>query len=204
MHAQSCPTLCHPVDCSPPGSSVHGILQARILESVAMPSPRGSSPPRDQTQVFYTAGKFFIIWVTREVLTVWVPTYPARASSTSDPVPSSPLRFRTTSLSRPYLLSELYSWPQTHSPCTSLLSSWVPPPGCTAFLSSLKQAYLLCFPIETRLFPLDFCPGCFTYDSTVIYLFTCVPGYTASSPWGEQPGFSCQMNNEYNWIQWKQ
>ena len=42
---QSCPTLCNPMDCSPPGSSVHGILQARILESVAMPSSRGSPYP---------------------------------------------------------------------------------------------------------------------------------------------------------------
>ena len=42
---QSCPTLCSPVDCSPPGSSVHGILQAGILEWVAMPSFRGSSQP---------------------------------------------------------------------------------------------------------------------------------------------------------------
>ena len=41
--AQSCPTLCDPVDCSPPGSSLHGILQARILEWAAMPSSRGSS-----------------------------------------------------------------------------------------------------------------------------------------------------------------
>ena len=41
--ALSCPTLCDPVDCSPPGSSVHGILQARILEWVVMPSSRGSS-----------------------------------------------------------------------------------------------------------------------------------------------------------------
>ena len=40
-------TLCHPMDCSPPGSSVHGILQAGILEWVALPSSRGSSPPRD-------------------------------------------------------------------------------------------------------------------------------------------------------------
>ena len=44
----SCPTLCDP-DCSPPGPSVHGILQARILERVAMPSSRGSSPPTDWT-----------------------------------------------------------------------------------------------------------------------------------------------------------
>ena len=46
---QSCPTLCDPVDCSPPGSSVHGILQARVLEWVAMPPSRGSSWPRDWT-----------------------------------------------------------------------------------------------------------------------------------------------------------
>ena len=57
--AQSCPTLCHPMDCSPPGSSVHGILQARILEWVAMPSSGGSSQRRDQTQAFCTAGRFF-------------------------------------------------------------------------------------------------------------------------------------------------
>ena len=44
---QSCLTLCDPMDCSPPGSSAHGILQARILEWVAMPSSRGSSRPRD-------------------------------------------------------------------------------------------------------------------------------------------------------------
>ena len=46
------PTLCHPMDCSPPGSSVHGILQARILEWVAIPFSRGSSRLRDQTHIF--------------------------------------------------------------------------------------------------------------------------------------------------------
>ena len=50
--AQSYPTLCDPMDYSPPGSSVHGILRARILEWVAMLSSRGSSRPRDQTHVF--------------------------------------------------------------------------------------------------------------------------------------------------------
>ena len=49
--AQSCPTLYNPVDYSLPGSSIHWILQARILEWVAISSARGSSPPRDQTQV---------------------------------------------------------------------------------------------------------------------------------------------------------
>ena len=52
----SCPTLCNPMDCSPPGSSVHGILQARLLEWVAMPSSRGSSRPRDQTCVSFISG----------------------------------------------------------------------------------------------------------------------------------------------------
>ena len=50
---QSCPTLCDPTDCSLPGPSVHGILQARILEWVAMSISRGSSQPRDRTQVSY-------------------------------------------------------------------------------------------------------------------------------------------------------
>ena len=45
--AQSCPTLCDPIDCSPPGSSVHGIFQARVLEWVAISFSRGSSQPRD-------------------------------------------------------------------------------------------------------------------------------------------------------------
>ena len=64
----SCPTLCDPVGCSPPGSSVHGILQARILEWVAMSFSRGSSWPRDQTLglISCIAGRFFTIWVTRE------------------------------------------------------------------------------------------------------------------------------------------
>ena len=48
---QSCPPLCDPMDYSPPDSSVHGILQARILEWVATPSSRGSSWPRDRTHV---------------------------------------------------------------------------------------------------------------------------------------------------------
>ena len=47
--AQSCSTLCDPMDCSPPGSCVHGILQARILEWVAISSSRGTSWPRKRT-----------------------------------------------------------------------------------------------------------------------------------------------------------
>ena len=62
---QPCPTLCNPMDCS---SSLHEILQARILEWVAMPSSRVSSQPRDRTQVSSTASGFFTIWAPREAL----------------------------------------------------------------------------------------------------------------------------------------
>ena len=66
--AQFCLTLCDPMDCSPPGSSLHGILQARILEWVAISFSRGSSQPRDWTCVSCIAGRFFTIWVTGETL----------------------------------------------------------------------------------------------------------------------------------------
>ena len=56
--AQLCLTLCDPMDCSPPGSSVHGILQARMLEWVAIPFSKGSSQPRERTQVSHIAGGF--------------------------------------------------------------------------------------------------------------------------------------------------
>ena len=59
--AQLCLTLCNPMDYSLPGSSVHGILQTRILEWVAIPFSRGCSQPRDQTQVSHIAGGFFTV-----------------------------------------------------------------------------------------------------------------------------------------------
>ena len=64
--AQLCPTLCDPVFCSPPGSSIHGILQAIILEWVAISFSRGSSRTRDRTQVSRIVGRCFNLWVTRE------------------------------------------------------------------------------------------------------------------------------------------
>ena len=59
---QSCLTLCDPMDCSPPDSSVREILQARILEGVAFPFSRESSQPMDQTCVSCIAGRFFTFW----------------------------------------------------------------------------------------------------------------------------------------------
>ena len=67
----SCPYLCDPMDCSSPGSSVHGILQARILVWFAMLSYKGSSQPRDKTQVSHIAGGFFTIWATRKTHVKW-------------------------------------------------------------------------------------------------------------------------------------
>ena len=69
--AQSCLTLCNPMDCSPPGSSVYGISQARIQERVAIPFSRASS--QASGQVSCTADKFFIFWATREALRWNVP-----------------------------------------------------------------------------------------------------------------------------------
>ena len=63
---QSCPTLCDPMDCSLPRSSIHRIFQARILEWVAIAFSRGSSQPRDQTRVSHIVGRCFTVWATRE------------------------------------------------------------------------------------------------------------------------------------------
>ena len=80
--AQSCPTLCDPVDCSLLGSSVPGIFQARILEWIAIPFSKGSSQPRDQTQASCTAGGFY---------TTWAILHAARIVDTCRPQSPSPL-----------------------------------------------------------------------------------------------------------------
>ena len=67
---QSCLPLCDPMNCT-----VHGIFQARILEWVAFPFSRGSSQPRDWTQVSNITGKFFTSWATREALSVTMVNY---------------------------------------------------------------------------------------------------------------------------------
>ena len=65
---QSCPTLCNPMDCSLPGSSVHGILQARVLEWGAIAFSRELSRPRDQTRVSRIPGRRFNLWATPMLL----------------------------------------------------------------------------------------------------------------------------------------
>ena len=61
LAAQLCPALCDPRHCYPPGSPSMGILQARVLEWVAMPSSKGSPQSRDRTQVSHLAGSFFTV-----------------------------------------------------------------------------------------------------------------------------------------------
>ena len=74
------------MDCSPPGSSVHGILHTRILEWFAVLFSRGSSQPRDWTQVFHIAGKFFTVWATRALVCI----YGSRASLLAQMVKNLP------------------------------------------------------------------------------------------------------------------
>ena len=69
--AQSCPTLCDPIDCSLPGSSIHGIFQAVVLEWIAISFFRGSSQPRARTQVSHIVDRYFTIWATREVTKIF-------------------------------------------------------------------------------------------------------------------------------------
>ena len=66
--AQPCLTLCDLMDYSPPGSSVHGILQMRILEWVTVPFSRESSRPRDRTWLSCMTGRLFTVWATGEAL----------------------------------------------------------------------------------------------------------------------------------------
>ena len=69
LFAQLYPALCDCIDCSPAGSCVHGILQASILEWLAIPSSRGSSRSRNWTQISCITGRFFTNWATREACT---------------------------------------------------------------------------------------------------------------------------------------
>ena len=106
--AQLCLTLCDPVDCSLPGSSVRGILQARVLERVAISFSRGSSWPRDRTQVSRIVGRRFTIWATREVL---YEVHQIRSVTKSCPTLCDPMNRSTPGLPVHHQLPE---FTQTH------------------------------------------------------------------------------------------
>ena len=109
VRAQSCPTLCNPEDCSPPGSSVHGISQVRILEWVAIPLSRGSSQPRDRTWVSW------ISCLGRWVLyhgTIWKALTPAISTAFSHHPDASVVSLRDSLLALCFypLLPLLPTW----------------------------------------------------------------------------------------------
>ena len=87
---QSCPTLWDPMGCSSPGSPVHGVFQARILEWVAISFSRGSSWPRDWTQVSLIASGFFLVWATRETL-FCKQSYKGPRKLTQTRIPTAPI-----------------------------------------------------------------------------------------------------------------
>ena len=89
LFTKSCLTLCDPMNCSPPGSSVHGISKARILEWVAIPFSRGSFWHRDWTQVSCIAGRFFTNWANREAQSVLLLFSHSVASDSCDPMDCS-------------------------------------------------------------------------------------------------------------------
>ena len=104
---QSCPTLCDPTGCSPPGSSVHGIFQARILERVAMPSYRRSNRPRDQTQVSCT---FSIAAATKSLQSCLTLCNPIDGSPPGSPVPGFSRQEHWSGLPFPSPMHESEKW----------------------------------------------------------------------------------------------
>ena len=121
---QLCPTLYGPINCSPPGSSVHGVLQARIIEWVAMPFSRGSFWPRDWTHISY------ISFISRKVLY----HYHHLGSPSLDPIPHSTRRAFTL-FSKEAKLTNLF-WgiqgAQYPKPLASFIALW---------LSSISGSY---------------------------------------------------------------
>ena len=101
--AQLYPTLCDPLDCSLPGSSVHGIFQAIVLEWIAISFSRGSSQPRDRTRVSRIVDRRFTVWATIECSTLTASSFRIWNSSTG--IPSPPLALFIVMLSKAHLTS---------------------------------------------------------------------------------------------------
>ena len=96
--AQSCLTLCDPMDCSQPGSSVYGIFQARILEWVAISFSRVTSWPRDQTRVSHIVGRRFTVWATKSLIYKQMLGFPCGSVVKNLPALQEPLVMQAWSL----------------------------------------------------------------------------------------------------------
>ena len=102
---ESCPTLCDPVDCSPPGCSVHGDLQAKYWS--VLPCPL--SQPRDWTQVSHLAGRFFTIWATSESESEVAQSCPTLCNSVDCSLPGSTIHgIFHTGVGCHFLLQEIF------------------------------------------------------------------------------------------------
>ena len=102
--AQSCPTLSNPRDCSPPHSSIHGILQARTLEWVTISSSKGSSWPRDGTHVSY------VFCIDRRILYHWASLEALLTCTPVSSLPSPPEHSLHRGRSSPHSQSRLQGW----------------------------------------------------------------------------------------------
>ena len=121
--AQSCLTLCNPMDCSLPGSFVHGILQGRVLEWVAISFSRGAPEASDWTQVSCIAGRFFNVWSTREALVN----------------PSVQLLSHVQLFATP--------WTIAHQATLSITNSWSPPKPVSIETMMPSNHIILCRPL---------------------------------------------------------
>ena len=132
-------TLCNPMDYSLPGSSVHGILQARILEWVVIPFSRGSSQPRDQSQVFGIAGRFLIVWATRGVKDIYDIFYIYMYVCICICISS------VQSLSRVQLFAT--TWTAAHQASLSITNSWSLPKPMSIESVMPSNHLILCRPL---------------------------------------------------------
>ena len=125
--SQSCPTLCNPMD-----YTVHGILQARILEWVAFPFSRGSSQSRDPTQVSWISGRFFTSWSTREAQEYWS----GKPIPSPEDLPDPEIEPGSPALQVDSLATELSGKPiQVNK---YLLGIWILGMKCNRYLNELK------------------------------------------------------------------
>ena len=143
---QLCPTLWDPIDCNLPGCSVHGILQARILERVAISTSRESSWHRDWTCVSCIASRFFTHWVIREALTIVSVQFSSSVVSDSLATPWTAVRQASLSITNSRSLLRLTSielvLPSNHlilcHPLQRLVPSKPQPQGCSGKNSAQK------------------------------------------------------------------